>query len=368
MAASKESRRSAHLPAADTRNGADSAYPFALDQANAGPPDRLPVSVVIPAFREEASVRAQVAAIRNVLIAQGIPHEILVVDDGSDDATAAEALMAGARVLRHTTNRGYGAALKTGIRLARFNQIVICDADGTYPAEAIPALLAQLAEADMAVGARTGADVHIPFVRRPAKWLLGRLAVHVAGQAIPDLNSGLRAFRRDVVQQYFPVLSNRFSFTTTVTLAYMADDYHVVYHPINYYERIGRSKITPRHFMDFVILVLRMAMLFQPLKVFVPLAFFVGGLGMAKVIYDIASFSLRTGALNWSFLYQPVLSTSAILLLLVALQFVLIGMLADGIVRRIALRNEPLVSARGIQACVLEAPEPAVETVLRGER
>src|SRR5581483_4862849 len=168
---------------------------------------------------------------------------------------------------------------------------------------------------------------------------------HVAGQPIPDLNSGLRAFRRECVEQYFPILSNRFSFTTTVTLAFLADDYRVVYQPIDYYKRIGKSKITPRHFMDFVVLVLRMAMLFQPLKVFVPLAFGCGLLGALKVVYDIASFSLRTGTFNWSLLYQPVLSTSAILLLLVALQLLLIGMLADGILRRIALHNEPLVSS-----------------------
>jgi len=308
---------------------------------------RGPVSVVIPAYNEELAVGAQVDQVRRVLSSHGIAHEIIVVDDGSSDRTAELALKAGARVLQHLDNRGYGKAIKSGIVAAKFGVIVITDADGTYPPEAIPALVNLMGSADMAVGARTGPQVHIPLIRRPAKWLLARLAMHVAGRRIPDLNSGLRAFHRSCVRQYFPVLSNRFSFTTTVTLALMADDYRVVYHPIDYRKRIGKSKIAPRHFMDFVILVLRMAMLFQPLKVFVPLSLSCGLLGLLKVVYDVASFSLRTGTFNWSLLYQPVLSTSAILLLLVALQLLLIGMLADGILRRIALNSGPVVDSRG---------------------
>jgi glycosyltransferase involved in cell wall biosynthesis len=311
-------------------------------------PSGLTASVVIPAFNEDARVQDEVAQIARVLSAHGITHEIIVVDDGSSDRTAERALRAGARVLQHPRNRGYGASLKTGIIAARHEAIVITDADGTYPAEEIPALIAQLETADMAVGARVGKRVHIPWIRKPGKWLLGFLANHVAGQKIPDLNSGLRAFRRDTVQQYFPILSNRFSFTTTVTLALLADDYRVVYHPIDYLPRVGKSKITPRNFMDFCILVVRMAMLFQPLKIFVPLAVAFGTLGALKVGYDIASYTLRTGKFDWSVLYQPVLSTSAILLLLVGVQVLFIGMLADGIIRRLALHNEPLVSSRGV--------------------
>jgi glycosyltransferase involved in cell wall biosynthesis len=326
----------------------------------------LAVSVVIPAYCEDGGVRAQVAAIQQVLDRHGMAYEILVVDDGSPDQTGAEALKAGARVLRHSRNRGYGAAIKTGIDAAQYDLIVISDADGTYPAEEIPALLRLLENADMAVGARVGKDVRIPLIRRPGKVLLGWLATHVAGQAIPDLNSGLRAFRRDCVKQYFPILSNRFSFTTTSTLALLADDYTVVYHPINYHKRVGKSKITPVHFLDFVILVVRMAMLFQPLRIFVPLAVGFGVLGVLKVIYDIASFSLRTGTFDWSLLYQPVLSTSAILLLLVGLQVLFFAMLADGIIRRIALHNEPLVSSHG--AWLVDVPNGVVSETPLGDR
>jgi glycosyltransferase involved in cell wall biosynthesis len=308
----------------------------------------MSVSVVLPAYNEEVAVGPQVEAIHRVLSADGVINEIIVVDDGSKDKTAERALRAGARVVRHPENRGYGAALKTGINNAKHEIIVIIDADGTYPADQIPSLVAHLENADMVIGARTGDHVSIPWLRRPAKWLLGWLATRVAGRPIPDLNSGLRAFRSDCVRQYFSILSNRFSFTTTVTLALLADDYRVIYHPINYYQRVGKSKIVPRHFLDFAILVLRMAMLFQPLRVFLPLALWCFGLGTAKVIYDIVTLFQRAPALEWSLLYQPVLSTSAILLLLVGLQLMLIGMVADGVLRRISQNNKPLVASRAI--------------------
>jgi glycosyltransferase involved in cell wall biosynthesis len=321
----------------------------------------MPISVVIPAYNEDAAVGAQVESVRRALISQGITHEILVVDDGSQDRTAEKALQAQARVLRHSGNRGYGAAIKTGILAAKHDTIVITDADGTYPADEIPNLLTKLETADMVVGARIGKEVHIPIMRRPAKSFLGWLAARIAGQVIPDLNSGLRAFRRECVKQYFSILSNRFSFTTTVTLAYLADDYLIAYHPINYYPRVGRSKVTPRHFMDFTMLVLRMAMLFQPLKVFAPLAFSCGLLGVLKVCFDIGALFPRAANLDWSLLYQPVLSTSAILLLLVALQLLLIGMVADGVVRRIGQHNRSLAPSHAIRA-FQSLPAPAQES------
>lgn len=323
-----------------------------------------PVSVVIPALNEEKGVGDQIRNIARVLNAEGIPYEIIVVDDGSTDRTAEQAAQAGARVLRHLENRGYGASLKTGIDAAQFDTIVISDADGTYPSDQIPALVAKLETADMVVGARTTNVSHVPFVRRPAKWMLGKLANQIAGRNIPDLNSGLRAFRRECVKQYFPILSNQFSFTTTSTLALMADDYRVVYHPIDYYPRVGESKIKPRHFMDFMMLVLRMAMLFQPMKIFVPLALTCAGLGIAKVLFDILSYIPRTGEFSWSFLFQPVLSTSAVLLLIVGLQLLLIGMVADGALRRIAQHNGPLVPSHGVRVVESPAYTPTTQDVV----
>lgn len=323
-------------------------------------PDRIvtrtapPVSVIIPVYDEEGAVGANIEAVRRVLAARGIPHEIVVVDDGSTDRTAEEARRAGAKLLRHPDNRGYGAALKTGIAAARYDTIVIIDADGTYPADPIPDLVARLETADMAVGARIGKNVHIPWIRRPAKWMVGWLATRIAGRPIPDLNSGLRAFRRECALQYFPILSSRFSFTTTLTLAFVADDYHVVYHPIDYFRRVGKSKVTPRRFMDFATTVLRIAMLFQPLRIFVPLSLACTLLGTLKVLFDIAALFPRSGTASWSLLFQQVVSTSAILLLLAALQLLLVGMVADGVLRRIAQHQRPLVPSRAVP--VSEAP------------
>ena len=311
-------------------------------------PGRLaPVSVVIPVFNEEAAVAAEIQNIRAVLQSHGIVHELIVVDDGSRDRSGERALAAGAVMLRHVENRGYGAALKTGMAAAQYDTILITDADGTYPADQIPVLLQHLESADMVVGARTGAEVHIPLVRRPAKWVLNWVAARVAGRRIPDLNSGLRAFRRDCARQYLTILSNRFSFTSTITLAFLADDYRVVYHPINYHPRIGKSKITPWHFMDFLMLVLRMAVLFQPLRVFLPLAMLFGGLGVLKTVYDIFALFPRTSASVWGIFYLPVLSATAVLLLFTGFQLLVVGLVADAVLRRIA-QYHPLIPSRAV--------------------
>jgi hypothetical protein len=133
-----------------------------------------------------------------------------------------------------------------------------------------------------------------------------------------------------------------------VTLALLADDYRVVYHPINYYKRVGKSKITPRHFIDFTVLVFRMAMLFQPLKIFAPLAFVCVVLGVFKAFTDIATVISRAPAIDLSILQQPIMSTSSVLLLLGGLQILLIGMVADGVLRRIGQGGRDLVPSRAV--------------------
>lgn len=314
-----------------------------------GAGDYPPISVVIPAYDEENAIGQEIEAVRRALTTHRIEHEILVVDDGSTDRTGELAAAAGARVLQHVGNRGYGAAIKDGIKAARHDIIAITDADGTYPADRLPDLLAEMKTADMVVGARTGSHVRIPLVRRPAKWILNILANLIAGRRIPDLNSGFRVFRRDTARQYFAILSNQFSFTTTITLAFLADEYRVVYTPINYHTRIGRSKIGPLHFMEFMILVLRMAMLFQPLRVFLPLAMIFGAVGTGKAISDLYFFFQRTPSPGISLLDQPVLSASAILMLLTGLQLLVVGLVADGVLRRIAQQGGSPVSSRAIR-------------------
>jgi len=293
-----------------------------------------PVSVILPAYDEEAAIVEQIEAIRGVLLEHEIIHEIIVIDDGSQDRTAELALRAHSRVLRHSQNRGYGAALKTGISAAKYENIVIIDADGTYPADQIVNLLAKLENADMVVGARIGKQVKIPMIRRPGKWLLGLLAARIARQKIPDLNSGLRAFRRECIKQYFAILPDRFSFTTTITLALLNDNYRVVYHTIDYYRRVGKSKITPWNFMEFMMLILRIAILFQPLRIFLPLACSFGFLGVVKIVFDIIALFQRHATFGLDLLYQPVISTSSILMTLAGLQLLLIGMVSDALLRR----------------------------------
>ena len=285
------------------------------------------VTVVIPCFNEEHGIGPVIAEVRAVLQQEAIDHEMLVVDDGSADRSAEAARAAGARVIRHRSNRGYGAALKTGIAAARHPAIVIIDADGTYPAAYIPELLRRLDRADMVVGARTGESVSIPLARRPPKWVLNRLANYLTASAIPDLNSGLRAFRREVAMRYFGILPDQFSFTTTITLAMHCDKYAVSYLPIDYLPRRGRSKIVPWDAASFLVLILRTAMLFRPLRIFLPIVLVCLVYGVVKMSIDLT--------------HQPNISASALLAFMAALEILLIGMVGDAIATRMGKMTPP---------------------------
>jgi len=285
------------------------------------------VTIVVPAFNEEDGIEGVIERLDALALA--VPVEILVVDDGSTDGTprVLERLRTKYKQLRiekHLVNRGYGAALKTGFARARHEVVVITDGDGTYPEKKIEELLAHIDDgADMVVGSRTGLDVHVPFVRRPAKAVLRRLASFLAGTPIPDLNSGLRAIRRDLVLMYRPILPSGFSFTTTITLAALTNDHRVDYVPINYAKREGLSKIRPiRDTLAFTALILRTVMYFNPLKVFVPIAVLIGlGLGVS-LYYDC-------------FVSSPVnLSDKTTILFFAFIQLLAVGTLADLVEKR----------------------------------
>jgi glycosyltransferase involved in cell wall biosynthesis len=292
----------------------------------------MKASIVIPAYNEEKAVGPVVVELREVLECHGIEAEIVVVDDGSADKTAQAAAAAGARVLRHRSNRGYGAALKSGISAATHDSVVITDADGTYPCQYIPEMLARLEAADMVVGARIGSNVRIPFVRKPAKWALNRLANYMTNTKIPDLNSGLRAFRRNVAMQYFAILPDQFSWTTTITLAMHCDKYAVVYLPIDYRQRRGRSKIVPWDAGSFAILILRTAMLFRPLRVFIPIVLVCLCYGFVKMTIDLVR--------------GPHISASALLAFMSALLVLLVGMLGDALATRLGRLNPSIIGVR----------------------
>lgn len=283
------------------------------------------VTAIVPAHNEEGGVAEVVTRLRESLARlAGEYCEVLVVDDGSTDKTAKAAADAGARVVIHKVNLGYGAALKTGLRAAKFETIVITDADGTYPVESIADLLPELEHCDMVVGSRQGAKVHIPMERRPAKWVLKVTAEFLAGRSIPDLNSGLRAFRRSDAMKFMSLYPGGFSFTTTITLAYLSQDLLVHYVAIDYHPRVGKSKLRPiRDTKNLFLTVVRSILVFNPLRVCVP---------FALLLFLLALYVAM-------FLRDPegrIFDGTITILVTSGLQIMIVGFLADMLVR---LRN-----------------------------
>jgi glycosyltransferase involved in cell wall biosynthesis len=276
------------------------------------------LSVVIPAFNEEGAIRDTVKDVHETLAKAEVDAEVIVVDDGSTDNTRQEAEASGARVLCKPENMGYGAALKTGIAAGDSDYVAIIDSDGTYPPSNLPEMLELARSADMVVGSRAASMSNVPAIRRPAKFVLNSLANYLAQRNIPDLNSGLRVFNRDALTRFIPLLPSGFSFTTTITLCMLCSEQKVIYTPIEYGKRIGRSKIRPTDFFSFILLVLRAIMLFNPLRFFLPLGALLFLFGLFKLVYDIVIGDL---------------SESAIFGFLAAIMIWSLGLIADMIAR-----------------------------------
>lgn len=259
-------------------------------------PSSAKVTILIPAFDEAQSIGLVIAQLH---ACADCIHEIIVVDDGSHDNTAEIAQAAGARVVRHPQNRGYGASLKTGIRHATTEWILTIDADGQHRVEDARRLceIGLGGPYDMVVGQRT-ALLHSPFWRMPGKRLLGIMANHLTQRKIPDLNCGLRLIRRDVAMRYLHLCPSGFSFSTTITMALHARGYNVGYVPIQVNKRMGRSTVSLSTGLDTVILIMRIAALFNPLRVFLPISFLLGFVGIAWAIpFAWAGHGLSVGAL-----------------------------------------------------------------------
>jgi glycosyltransferase involved in cell wall biosynthesis len=271
------------------------------------------VSIVIPACNEAAAIGGVVRE----LAAAGRWREILVVDDGSTDGTGEAAEAAGARVIRHPYNKGNGAAVKSGIRAASGEYVLIIDGDGQHqPADALR-LTNRLGEYDLVIGARTS-ETHAGLARRAGNAALNWLATYLTRREIPDLTSGFRAARRDGLLEFIHLLPNGFSTPTTTTLAFVKAGYNVAFEPVEARARVGTSKIRfSRDGAKFVLIVLRVITIFSPFRVFLPVA--------------VTSFLLGAGYALWTIVTQHHIAPVSVLLILFAVMVFLIGLLSEQI-------------------------------------
>lgn len=282
------------------------------------PKKEAQVTIIIPAHNEEQGVEKVIDGVKNTLRDMSMPYEIIVVDDGSKDKTVEIVKKKeDVRLIQHPYNKGYGAALKTGVKNAEGDIVLFIDADAQQNPDDISRLLKPMGEYDMVVGARTK-DSHISLLRRPGKFVLRILANYLAGTKIPDLNSGFRAIKKEIVKKYMPILPNTFSFTTTITLAAIKEGYNLKYIPIETIKEIGTSKIKPfRDGFKFIMLIVRTIVFFDPMKVFFPVSLLLFIMGFVILIHDlIISISVPK---------------SALLLLGIAVQVFFFGLLADQI-------------------------------------
>ena len=295
-------------------------------------PEETPLlTVVIPAYNEAKTIEQ---VLEDILpVAEQHRWEVVVVDDGSTDdtpkivAARASQLSLGSvrlHVIHHTRNRGYGAALKSGIRRAKAARVASMDADGQHHAAQLLDLLTQCGENDMVVGQRTKI-LHSPLWRIPGKMVLGAMATFLLRRRIPDLNSGLRVFRTDVIRRYLHLCPEGFSFSTTSTLVLLDRGYDVRFVPIEIAARVGKSAVSVATGFGAVLLIIRLAMLLAPLRLFLPIGIVSAVLGIAWAVpYLIAGRGL---------------TTTALLLILNGFLIVLFGLLADQIAQ---MRKERL--------------------------
>jgi glycosyltransferase involved in cell wall biosynthesis len=269
----------------------------------------MPLSIVVPAFNEAENIGALIKEIR-----KSVPfNEIIVVDDGSTDGTAEAARIDHVKVISHPNNKGYGAAIKTGIEAAQGDWIVTIDADGQHNPQDINKLWRGCA--DLSVGSRQNSSGR---VRGIGKWVLKKLAEYLSGKKIPDLNSGMKLARREDLKKYIRLCPDGMSFSDTLTLLYLQNGKKVNFVPIAVRERhSGKSTISLKTALETVMSVLNVVMFYNPLRIFLPLA--------------VVCFTLGTAWAVWIFTIRPSLSTGALLLILTGLGFFFFGMLAEQI-------------------------------------
>ncbi len=285
------------------------------------------LSIILPVYNEQKAIEETIFQLIQVKKNIDFEVEIILINDGSSDSTEVilrKLSQEDFLVIHHKRNLGYGAALKTGVRAAKYAYIAITDADNTYPNNRIPEFFHKVLEndIDMMVGARTGKSVKISLIRKSAKWVLTKIANYLANVKIPDINSGFRIMKKEVVKSFLKILPEGFSFTTTITLAMEINGYSIKYEPIDYFGRKGKSKFKPiEDTLNFLQLIMRTILYFNPLKIFIPLSLFLAAL----------AFLVLLG--SWIFFNKPMDATFAVILMTDVFT-ITIGMLADLIDRR----------------------------------
>ena len=275
------------------------------------------VSIIIPAYQESAAIVDVVSKVLRVAATLGCDYEIIVVDDGSTDGTGDAARKAGAHVLTHPYNKGYGASLKTGIRFASNRSVIFLDADGQHDPNDIPRLLAERQTYDMVVGARKG-TAGSPMWRKPGKVFLKWLVNNLTGHNIPDFNSGFRALDREMAFGFLPIMPDGFSFSTTSTIAAFKGGYLVQYLPIQVAKRIGISTVNAADGFRTIMLIIRLVTLFAPLRVFLPISAITFIIGSMFTVYG--------------YVHVGEASVKGLIALLAAVQFFLFGVMVDQVV------------------------------------
>lgn len=282
------------------------------------------ISVLVPAYDEEKGISPFLSELKKEISKiHEYDFEIIVIEDGSKDCTLNVLKgVKGIKFLCNPYNMGYGASLKRGMREAKGKHIMIIDADMTYKPKEMSRLLEHIKDFDMVVGARIGKNVKIPLLRRPAKFMLRKLAEFLSGKEIPDLNSGFRIFKKDIALQYEDLYPSGFSLTTTITLLFFGHDYTVKYVPITYDKRVGKSSIHPiKDFARFITLIFRMVMLVNPFKFFA-----IPGLILMLIGFIMGVIEFTTHVNLWG---------SALVVITAGMNIFFLGVLADIVTKRL---------------------------------
>jgi len=272
------------------------------------------ICIIMPAYNEADAI----GEVLDKLIPMANEHswEVIVIDDGSSDDTGKIAEERGAKVLTHSQNRGYGASLSSGVRATDADIVVFIDSDGQQDQNDIPRLLEHIDQCDMVVGARTKGS-HIDLHRRPGKKILKWFADYLAKEKIPDINSGFRAFKRDVLLRYLHLMPQGFSFSTTSTFAMLKGNHQIKWIPIKTTKRVGTSTVKQlKHGPETMMLMLRLTVLFDPLRVFLPVS---GILILLAVVMTTLNLIL----------YRRAIPASAVFLGISAVIIFMLGLLTD---------------------------------------